>query len=89
MALFYFAPARNASTDSTPVILGRLKTGPAREGAHIEWAMDPVLTHLQPRLRAEQHALLAALFAALSNTKNLPALEQFPAWSDAQPEPID
>jgi hypothetical protein len=53
-----------------------------------EWTMRTVLVHLQPRLSAEQYQLLAALDAALNDATNLPALDQFPAWRDAQPEPL-
>ena len=48
--------------------------------------MDPVLTHLQPRLSAEPCQLLAALVAALNNATNVQALEQFPAWRNVQPQ---
>jgi len=86
LALLYTSPNQAGGMDAAPVILGRLKTTLAREGAHMEWTMDPVLAHLQPRLPAEQHALLSALVAALSNASNLPALDQFPAWRDAPAE---
>ncbi len=70
------------------VILGRLKTTLARQGANMEWTMAPVLAHLQPRLPADHHALLAALVAASDMTK-LPAIEQFAAWRDAPAEALD
>ncbi len=50
----------------------------------MEWTMAPVLAHLQPRLPADHHALLAAL----NDATNLPALDQFPAWRAAQDEPV-
>jgi hypothetical protein len=83
------AALKAAELDSAQVILGRLKTVLACEGAHMEWAMDPVLGHLQPKLPAEQHQLLGALVAALNDATNLPALKQFPAWRDTQPEPLE
>ncbi len=75
--------------DSAQVILGRLKTALSRKGSHMEWTMDPVLAHLQPRLPAERYQLVAALVAALNDATNLPALEQFSAWRDAQPQPLE
>lgn len=51
----------------------------------MEWTMDPVLTHLQPQLPAEQHALLAALVVALSAANHVPALEQFPRLARRDP----
>jgi hypothetical protein len=54
-----------------------------------EWAMDAVLGNLELGLPAEQYQLLAALAAALSDATNLPALERFAAWRDAQPQPLD
>ena len=89
LALLHTSPADEAGMDSAPVILGRLKTALARDGAHIEWTMDPVLAHLQPRLPAEQHQLFAVLVAALNDATNLPALEQFPAWREGQPQPLE
>jgi hypothetical protein len=89
LALLYTWPAKAPGMDSAPVILGRLKTVLAREGAHAEWTMDPVLAHLQPRLPAERYQLLAALIAALSDATKVPALEQFPAWRDVQPQLLE
>jgi hypothetical protein len=80
---------KEAGIQAAPVIIGRLKTALACEGAHMEWTMDPVLEHLQPRVSTEQHRLLAALVAALNDAKNLPVLEQFPAWRAAQPQPLE
>jgi WD40 repeat protein len=94
LALIHTAPAEGVGMDELQmhlgqVILGQLKTALAREGAHMEWAMDPVLEHLQPRLPAEHYQLLAALVAALRDATNLPVLEQLPAWRDAQPQPLE
>jgi len=89
LALLFNSPTTEADIDSPPEILGRLKTAFSRESAHMEWTMDPVLQHLQPRLPPERHQLLAALVAALNDTTNLPALEQFSAWRDAQPQPLE
>jgi tetratricopeptide (TPR) repeat protein len=88
LVLLYTRPGEEPGADTAAIILGRLKTALAHEGAHMEWTMAPVLAHLQPRLPAEQHALLAALVAALSDANHLPALEQFPAWRDAASEPL-
>jgi len=51
--------------------------------------MDPVLAHLQPKLPAEAHALLTALVAALSYADKLPALDEFPAWREVEPQALD
>ncbi len=66
----------------------RTRPGPTRS-PHIEWTMAPVLAHLQPRLPANQHALLAALVTLPSDTTNLHTLQEFPAWRDAAVEPVD
>ena len=68
-------------------VLGRLKSALQAPGAHMEWTMDPVLHHLRSRAPAEAHALLTALVAALGNPANLAALDAFPAWREATPEP--
>jgi proteasome accessory factor A len=88
LALLYSLPAEECRTDTAQVILGRLKTVIAAPHAHIDWSMDPVIARLQPRLPADQHQLLTALVAALSDRGSLPSLEQHPAWRDAQAEPL-
>ena len=89
LALLYTSPTEGGAIQRAQVILGRLKTALAREDAHMKWTMEPVLAHLQPRLPPEQCQLLAALVDALKDATSLPALEQFPAWRDAQPEPLE
>ena len=89
LALRYTWPTEVVETDSAPVILGRLKPALEREDAHSEWAMNPVLAHLERRLPADQHALLAALVAALNDASSVPALDRFPAWRDAPAEPLE
>ena len=89
LMLLYFTSGEAARTNGAQVILGRLKTALARDAAHMKWAMDPVLAHLQPKLPAEQYQLLAVLVAALNEAANLLALEQFPAWRDASAEPLE
>ena len=74
--------------DARPA-LGRLKHALAPDDAHMEWAMQPVLDHVRPRLADDLHALLTALVAALSNRTNLTALDAFQAWRDAVPQPFD
>ena len=69
--------------------LGRLKTALNNDGAFMEWTMDPVLDHLKPKLTLEDHALLSALVAAMSDKQNLTALDQFPQWREAKAEPLD
>jgi nephrocystin-3 len=89
LALLYTLPDGESRIDSAQAVLGRLKTALARENAHMEWVMDPVLARLQPRLPAGQYQLLTALVAALSDATRLQALAQFPVWRDAQPEPLE
>ena len=58
LALLVTSPTAEADIGSAQEILGRLKAALSREAAHMEWTMDPVLGHLQPRLPAEQYELL-------------------------------
>jgi len=51
--------------------------------------MDPVLANLEAKISAEDHALLTALVAALSDRARLPDLDRFPAWRNAKPEPLE
>jgi hypothetical protein len=88
LALRYYLPTAEDGTDAAQPILGRLKTIVADPNVHMDWSMDPVLAHLQPILPADRHQLLAALAAALSDSGGLPALENHPAWRDAQAEPL-
>lgn len=69
--------------------LGQLKTVLQDDAAYSEWAMQPVLDHLQTKLDAESHALLTALVAALNDVKNLSTLEIFPAWREAPLQPLE
>jgi hypothetical protein len=69
--------------------LGQLKTVLQSEDAYMEWAMDPVLAHLESKLPASQRALLIALLAAISDSNNLTALDAFPAWREASPQPLE
>jgi hypothetical protein len=66
-----------------------LKTVLQPEDAHVELAMDPVLAHLQSKLSAENHELLTALIAALSDSAKLAELDPFSAWREAKLEPQD
>jgi len=70
-------------------LLARLKTALQKEGAIMEWTMDPVLAHLQPKLPAEAYALLTALVAALSYADKLPDLDEFPEWREVEPQALD
>ncbi|MCX6901613.1 MAG: tetratricopeptide repeat protein, partial [Verrucomicrobia bacterium] len=79
--------------DPAPLI-GRLKTALQNDGAFQEWTMEPVLEHLKGRMQQteadrQNWELLRALVAALSDRVELPELGNFPAWREAQPEPLD
>jgi len=71
------------------LLLGKLKTALRSDAAFMEWTMQPILDHLKPKLSQSSHALLAALVAALNDAKSLPALDAFPAWRDAAPQPLE
>jgi hypothetical protein len=88
LALRYLSPDTNGTTDPAVVILGRLKTALTQANAHLEWAMDPVLAYLQPRIPAEDHELLTALVAALGDANRVQDLDRFPAWCAADPVPF-
>lgn len=55
LALTLFSSAPRVDLHEVGIVLGRLKTALAREGAHAEWTMDPVLAHLQPKVTPEDH----------------------------------
>jgi tetratricopeptide (TPR) repeat protein len=61
--------------------LGRLKHALAQPDAHMPWTIQPVLERMQPRLAPDSFALLKALSAAIDDAANIPALDQFPAWT--------
>lgn len=89
LAMCYSAPTETAGMDPG-IILGRLKSAVARPEAHMEWIMDPVLEHLQRSgFRIRQRRFLTALVAAANDGTNLPALEKFAAWRNAQAVPLD
>ena len=68
----------NGDTSSVAPLLGRLKTALQAPGGIMEWTMDPVLAHLQPKLTGEDHALLTALVAAMISPDKLADLDRFP-----------
>lgn len=70
-------------------LLGRLKAALRTEGAVSEWAMEPVLAHLQPKLGADDHAILTALMAAVSLPDRVADLDQFAAWREAVADGLD
>jgi tetratricopeptide (TPR) repeat protein len=76
------------------LFLGQLKTALQREGAFQEWTMQPILDHLKLIVQEQEAGsrnwdLLCALVAALSERQNLSALNQFPVWCEALPQPLD
>jgi hypothetical protein len=76
------------AADPLRLLLGRLKTVLQQPEAHEDWNMAPVLEHLKPRLSEDAYGFLNALVAALSERAHLPALEAFPAWREAEPQPL-
>ena len=71
------------------LILGRLKAALQNDGAFMEWTMQPVLDHLQPKLSHANHSLLTALVAALSDHGKMSELDQFLEWRNATSQPLD
>jgi hypothetical protein len=57
-----------------------LKTALSAPEVHMIWTMEPVLEHLKPRLGEEQHALLAAVLAAIGSRSKLKDLDANPIW---------
>ncbi len=64
-------------------LVGQIKAMLNAQGAHLSWTILPVLNHLRSRLGRRNHRFLKALAAALSDSGELPALEQFPQWREA------
>jgi hypothetical protein len=73
---------------NSALTLGRLKTALQNDGAFGEWAMSPVLEHLNSKLETQNSKLLQALVAALNDRANLSALDAFPVWRDASPQEL-
>lgn len=90
IALSMTGQLRTASgAPETPILVGRLKAALQDETAHMEWTMDPVLSHLQPMIPPDSHALLTTLVAALNNSARLSDLDRFHVWRDAVLQPLD
>lgn len=68
-----------------PLLLGALRTA-LRDTHSYDWTVAPVLDHLQDRLPEQDHALLAALAAAINDHNRIPALDAFPLWRAAAVE---
>lgn len=87
--LFQIAFSLLDGTDPSPH-LGRLKTALGAAGAFREWwNMTPVLEKLHESLSPDNYAFLTALVAALNTKENLSALDAFPVWREAKPEPLE
>ena len=89
LALFYTLRDGTDANENAQVIIERMKTSLRREGAHMEWTMEPVLAHLKSRLPDIHHALLTVLVAALGDAKNISTLDKFAAWREAKPTTLD
>lgn len=88
LALAILEEFTDTLSETNTLLIGRLKTALESDASHMEWDMDPVLTHLRPKLTAEHHALLTALVAALSDRANLSTMDQFLLWREAEPQPL-
>ncbi len=80
---------KEAGDQHTVIVIGMLKTALQIEGVHMAWNMVPILHHLKARLNGDDHTLLTALVAALSDRANVEKLEEFPEWRDAAPQPLE
>ena len=91
VARLLWMQALNAQMDNADAasIFGQLKTVLQADDAFMEWKMQPVLDHLNPRLSAEALALLSALVDALGSREKLPHLDRFPAWREVAPQPLE
>ena len=59
----------------------RMNTALQVEGAYMEWAMSPLLDHLQSRLPADAHALLSELVSLCRGSKGRPGRETPDTWN--------
>ena len=81
--------ADTGATVDTPRSLGKLKNVLQSGNAEMTWSMEPVLNHLESRITGDQHALLAALVAAMSDWNQRAALEALEAWRTQAVLPVD
>jgi tetratricopeptide (TPR) repeat protein len=84
----------DGKTENAESLLGKLKTAMRNDATFTKWTMEPVLKHLKGRLqmsepRSQNWELLRALIAALCSRNNLAKLDEFPAWRDASPRPVE
>jgi hypothetical protein len=63
---FQIALALLENLDPLPQ-LSRLKTALQNDSAFMEWTMEPVLDKLKQNLSSDNHTLLSAIVAAMSN----------------------
>lgn len=83
------AMLNRSNRETIAELLGRLKTALHEDDDPcMEWSMEPVLEHLQPLLPVADHALLAALVAAMSYATRIPELDLLPVWAATQPIPL-
>ncbi|MGA9131261.1 MAG: hypothetical protein WB384_04590 [Candidatus Sulfotelmatobacter sp.] len=82
-------------TQPTEKFVGQLKTLLALESLpdHADvmkvWDITYFIEHLQPKLSSGSADFLTALATVLNDRTKLPELEEFPAWREAKPLPID
>lgn len=77
--LFDFLDGRNAEN-----YLSQLKTILKEEDAFMDWTMHLVLDHIKSKISEQNHSLLTALVAALSNKENVDKLNEFKEWREAK-----
>jgi tetratricopeptide (TPR) repeat protein len=71
------------------VLIGKLKTILENSSSFMEWNMSLILNHIKRKLTDEEHTLLTALIAALSDRKNVEKLNEFAEWREAKPINIE
>jgi predicted Zn-dependent protease len=81
--LFFQCVLKMLDAEDTAAIVGQIKAALRAPDAHLEWAIQPVLDHLRPRLGETNYQFLTALARALSSATAIPHLDEFPQWRDA------
>jgi len=94
IAFLWHVIALSESQPDTPFLsqLKTLLTGPELPMAcdvAVSWDIAYFIEFLKPRLGERSAEVLTSLVAALNDRTKLPALDQFPEWRNAIPQPLD
>lgn len=77
---YVFAIFDGAETAS---IMEQIRAALCVSGVHLDWTILPMLDRLRPRLGETNYQFLKALAEALSDSRAMPRLEEFPEWHNA------